>query len=78
MSGRGTPEYVAPEVIERTGYDSAADMWSVGVLVYTWMSGVFPFYAPDRDENREQIPVLVSFLCLCVLFFDVRMCGKFV
>ncbi len=69
MSGRGTPEYVAPEVIERTGYDSAADMWSVGVLVYTWMSGVFPFYAPDRDENREQISVVVSmgsyFVCVC-------------
>mmetsp|Transcript_7868 Transcript_7868/g.26317 ORF Transcript_7868/g.26317 Transcript_7868/m.26317 type:complete len:789 (+) Transcript_7868:287-2653(+) len=55
VAGRGTPEYVAPEVIESTGYDTSADMWSVGVLVYTWMSGVFPFSVPDRDKDNQPI-----------------------
>lgn len=27
MAGRGTPEYVAPEVVESTGYDTSADMY---------------------------------------------------
>lgn len=37
----GTAQYVAPEVLELkdTGYDTRADMWSVGVVVYSkWMS----------------------------------------
>ena len=71
LSGRGTPEYVAPEIIERTGYDTAADMWSVGVLVYTWMSGVFPFYAPDHDENKTPIPFLQQ---REILFARIREC----
>jgi serine/threonine protein kinase len=31
----GTPDYVAPEVIEcDTSYDVSVDMWSVGVITY--------------------------------------------
>lgn len=30
----GTPAYVAPEVIQRSGYNSLADMWSIGVIGY--------------------------------------------
>lgn len=30
----GTPAYVAPEVIQRDGYTSLADMWSIGVITY--------------------------------------------
>jgi hypothetical protein len=52
-TGRGTPEYVAPEVIASTGYDTSADMWSVGVLIYTWMSGVFPFSVSDKDFQKD-------------------------
>jgi len=32
------PEYLAPEVIDGH-YDSKADMWSLGVLLYTVISG---------------------------------------
>ena len=53
VAGRGTPEYVAPEVIESTGYDTSADMWSVGVLIYTWMSGIFPFSVADKDVQSK-------------------------
>ena len=30
----GTPEYLAPEVYDGSGYDGAADWWAVGCLVY--------------------------------------------
>ena len=38
----GTPYYMAPEVI--TGdYDSKCDTWSLGCILYLFMSGYLPF-----------------------------------
>ena len=44
----GTAQYVAPEVLELkdTGYDTRADMWSVGVVVYILLGGYAPFEGP--------------------------------
>jgi len=38
----GTPYYMAPEMLDKS-YNEKADMWSVGVLLYTLVSGYLPF-----------------------------------
>ena len=38
----GTPEYMAPEVLDKNGYDKNIDWWSVGALFYKFLSGVSP------------------------------------
>ncbi|KAF1748102.1 hypothetical protein GCK72_024569 [Caenorhabditis remanei] len=40
---RGTPGFIAPEVISMTGYDTRADMWSLGILALFLSTGKNPF-----------------------------------
>ena len=41
----GTPEYLAPEVLNRSGHGRAVDWWSLGALLYEMLTGLPPFCA---------------------------------
>eukprot|EP00586_Coscinodiscus_wailesii_P020225 CAMPEP_0172499760 /NCGR_PEP_ID=MMETSP1066-20121228/130577_1 /TAXON_ID=671091 /ORGANISM="Coscinodiscus wailesii, Strain CCMP2513" /LENGTH=363 /DNA_ID=CAMNT_0013273673 /DNA_START=209 /DNA_END=1300 /DNA_ORIENTATION=- len=40
----GTPEYLAPEVIQCQGHGKSVDWWTLGILVYEMLAGYPPFY----------------------------------
>ncbi|KAI4831787.1 hypothetical protein KUCAC02_001309 [Chaenocephalus aceratus] len=45
----GTPEYVAPEIVNQTPVSTATDIWPAGVLTYLCLTGVSPF-AGENDR----------------------------
>ncbi|GAM25721.1 hypothetical protein SAMD00019534_088960 [Acytostelium subglobosum LB1] len=51
----GSPEYVAPEVLECKPYDKACDLWSVGVITYVLLTGCFPFWDKNNAVLYEKI-----------------------
>uniref|UniRef100_A0A2P2J9M3 non-specific serine/threonine protein kinase n=1 Tax=Rhizophora mucronata TaxID=61149 RepID=A0A2P2J9M3_RHIMU len=52
----GTPAYVAPEVINRKGYDGArTDIWSCGVVLFVLMAGYLPFHDSNLMEMYRKI-----------------------
>jgi serine/threonine protein kinase len=51
----GTPEYLAPEIIESKGHGKAVDWWSLGAIIYEMLTGLPPFYSKDRDKLFKNI-----------------------
>uniref|UniRef100_A0A8V5HCE9 Protein kinase C n=1 Tax=Melopsittacus undulatus TaxID=13146 RepID=A0A8V5HCE9_MELUD len=53
----GTPDYIAPEILQGLRYTFSVDWWSFGVLLYEMLIGQSPFHGDDEDELFESIRV---------------------
>lgn len=51
----GTIEYMAPEILTRTGHGKGVDWWSLGALMFDMLTGAPPFTAENRKKTIEKI-----------------------
>ncbi|XP_034639484.1 serine/threonine-protein kinase ULK3 isoform X1 [Trachemys scripta elegans] len=52
---RGSPLYMAPEMVCQRQYDARVDLWSVGVILYEALFGRPPFFSKSFAELEEKI-----------------------
>ncbi|XP_034251590.1 serine/threonine-protein kinase fused [Thrips palmi] len=73
VSIKGTPLYMAPEIIDGCPYDHSADLWSLGCIVYECLVGSPPFYTNallrlvNLIQGEIKWPMSVSPDCLSFL-----------
>lgn len=51
----GTPEFVAPEIVNYEPLGLEADMWSIGVITYILLSGASPFLGDSKQETLANV-----------------------
>lgn len=51
----GSPFYVAPEILQGKPYSPQVDIWAVGVILYTMLTGFMPFGGEDMKELFKSI-----------------------
>ena len=55
----GTPEYLAPEMVTKSGHDESVDIWALGVLLFEMLTGRTPFnFNGDRIQLYNNIKSL--------------------
>ncbi|KAI6188641.1 Serine/threonine-protein kinase PLK [Aphelenchoides besseyi] len=51
----GTPNYIAPEMLLKTGYTYSADVWAIGCILYTLLVGKPPFETESLKQTYAKI-----------------------
>lgn len=64
---RGSPLYMAPEMVLERKYDAKVDLWSVGIILYECLFGKAPYKSETLDELllkiRSETPILIPNSC---------------
>lgn len=51
----GTPDYLAPEIIQSKGYGKPVDWYALGILIFEMLAGYPPFFDEDHVKLYEKI-----------------------
>ncbi|KAF9929052.1 hypothetical protein FBU30_001895 [Linnemannia zychae] len=53
----GTPGYMAPEILQKSGHGKPVDMWAIGVITFFLLSGHTPF---DRQNTVDEMHAIIK------------------
>ena len=51
----GSPAYLAPEMLKRSGHGKSIDWYLLGVLLYEMLVGIPPYYSNNKEQLYENI-----------------------
>jgi serine/threonine protein kinase len=51
----GTPQYMAKEILEGSGYDAMVDWWSVGCILFEMLVGTPPFSGSSAESVFKNV-----------------------
>ena len=55
FSIRGTPDYMAPEILTKRGHGFGVDWWALGTIAYEMLCGEPPFFDEDQGQMFKRI-----------------------
>lgn len=56
QSMKGTPLYLAPEIVKEVKYTEKVDIWSFGCIIYELFTGKTPYYA---NTYNKLVPLIL-------------------
>lgn len=78
----GTPDYIAPEIIEKKGYNQDVDWWSVGIILYEMLVGYPPFFCENPRNTLYKIKNFEKYFSfpkeLCISICAQSLIKKFI
>lgn len=45
----GTPEYLAPEILNKVGHGKPVDWWTLGCIIFEMLTGLPPYYSNKKQ-----------------------------
>lgn len=70
----GTPNYIAPEILNKNGHSFEVDVWSTGCIFYTLLVGKPPFETSTLKETYSRIKKVGNSACI---FHQIRILPSF-
>eukprot|EP01114_Cavostelium_apophysatum_P003755 TRINITY_DN13884_c0_g1_i1.p1 TRINITY_DN13884_c0_g1~~TRINITY_DN13884_c0_g1_i1.p1 ORF type:complete len:282 (+),score=75.13 TRINITY_DN13884_c0_g1_i1:214-1059(+) len=49
----GTPNYISPEIVEGKPHGLSTDIWSLGVVLYNFLTGGSPFQGNEKENKND-------------------------